>query len=155
MNPVHATQITSAVALMLAIPASRMDAQPRNPDTSAVDAKGVRHYREDYPQHHAPWMLDDTIRAFGPDYPRSDRMRYHQGIGLFRLTLDLKTGAVSRVTILRSTGFSTLDSCAVAAFRHSLWKPGKWREINIPVTFQMSSGPRPLKPGETRLPSWR
>src|SRR6266404_7828232 len=84
--------------------------------TNAVDAKGVRHRGDDYPAKHPPW-LDDRVAAFAPDYPYADRAQHHQGVGLFRLTLDLKTGSVSKVTMLKSTGFTSLDGCAVASFR--------------------------------------
>ena len=150
--------ILPALLVSLTIPASlsALDAQSgsRSRDTSAVDAKGLRHYREDYPGHHPPWQ-DDMIQAFGPRYPYSDRAQHHDGVGLFCLTLDLKTGSVSKVTILKSIGFATLDSSAVATLLHWRWKPGKWKEINVPITFQIRSRPPPLKPGQTPLPHLR
>ena len=118
----------------------------------AVDTKGVFHTAAEYRGKQPPW-LTDRVRAVAPDYPLADRARHHQGTGVFRLTLDLKTGTVSTVTTLKTTGFSTLDSAAAAAFRRWRWKPGKWKDIVMPVTFEMASGPRsPLSPGTSRLP---
>jgi TonB family protein len=119
---------------------------------SAVDIKGVRHTASEYPGHHPPW-LDDRLLAVAPNYPYADRARYHQGVGVFRLTLDPRTGAVSKVAMLKSTAFASLDGSAVASFRRWRWKPGKWKEIDMPITFEMASGPpRRLPPGAARLP---
>ena len=59
---------------------------------------------------------------------------------MFRLTLDLKTGTVSKVTVLQSTGAAMLDASAIEAFRRWQWKPGKWKEIDMPITFTMRPG---------------
>jgi TonB family protein len=74
-------------------------------------------------------------------------------MGIFRLTLDLKTGAVTRVTIVKSTGFLTLDRAAMAAFRRWRWKPGKWKEIDMPIRFSLSSSRPRLPPGAVRIPT--
>jgi TonB family protein len=102
--------------------------------TSAVDAKGKRHYSDDYPNRRPPWM-DDQIRFGEPLYPNEDLLLRHEGKGLFRLTLDLKTGYVGEVTVMKSTGFRTLDESVVSALRRWRWKPGTWKEIEVPVTF--------------------
>lgn len=120
--------------------------------SSAVDGKGVRHFSNKYPRHFAPWIRD-RVKAFAPDYPYRDRAQRNEGTGIFRLTLDLKTGAVTRVTMLKSTGFATLDRSTTAAFRRWRWKPGKWKEIEMPVRFTMSTGPLRLPPGAIRIPS--
>src|SRR6266508_2310892 len=88
----------------------------RGSGVSAVDANGIRHYAKDYPEKHAPW-IDDNIEAYAPHYPYGDRVQHNRGQGLYRLRLDLKTGTVSNVTILRSTGVGSLDGCALSAFR--------------------------------------
>jgi TonB family protein len=71
----------------------------------------------------------DRIWSIAPDYPYSERARRHSGSGYFQVTLDTKTGAVTKVAVRNSTGFPTLDNCAVAALRQWRWKPGKWREV--------------------------
>jgi TonB family protein len=108
---------------------------------NAVDAKGLRHRGSE-------WM-NDLVVTSRPEYPRSERAQHHTGSGLLRLTLDLKTGSVTRVAIVRSTGFPALDNSAIAAFREWRWKPGRWKEIDVPITFGfglrggMTIGPRP------------
>ena len=120
--------------------------------SSAVDAKGIRHFSEKYPRNVPPWIRD-RIKAFAPDYPNRDRAERNEGTGVFRLILDLKTGAVTRVTIVKSTGFATLDRSTIAAFRRWRWKPGKWKEIEMPVRFTMSWRPPKLPPGAVRIRS--
>jgi TonB family protein len=125
----------ACVAVLISSPA--LNAQGRSSwwFSSAVDAQGVRHWGSDYPGR-APWM-DDATKTVAPKYPYEDRARHQAGSGLFRLTLDLKTGSVTNVTIIQSTRVPTLDNSATDSFRQWRWKPGKWKEIDIPVTFTM------------------
>jgi TonB family protein len=102
-------------------------------NSAAVDAHGVRYRGRDYPNG-GIWM-DDVVFKVAPEYSAAERAQSHFGSGLFRLTLDLKTGAVTRVQILSSTGFRALDQSAIDAFGRWRWKPGKWREIDAPITF--------------------
>ena len=103
--------------------------------SGAVDAKGVRYRGSDYPKG-GMWM-DDAIKTVPPEYPYAARSRHMAGSGLFRLTLNLKTGTVSKVTVLQSTGAAMLDASAVEGLRRWQWKPGKWKEIDVPITFTM------------------
>src|ERR1051326_1574686 len=105
--------------------------------SSAVDAKGVRHTTPAHSARISPWM-QDGIKLVAPSYPIEDRRLNHTGIGLFRVYLDLSTGAVKQVSVLKSTGFATLDDSAITAFRLSRLKPGKWKEIDVPVKFIMA-----------------
>lgn len=120
---------------------------------SAVDAKGVRHSGSRYRnKKFPPWIVDDRIIAIAPDYSYEDRWHRREGLGLFRLTLDLKTGSVTKFEVLRSTGFRGLDNSARDALRQWRWKPGKWKEIVMPVNFQLESGPTRPPPGALVLP---
>lgn len=120
-------------------------AQPR---TSAVDAKGIRHESREYQGKLVPW-LEDQIKTVAPDYPFEERYRHHVGQGVFRLTLDVNTGLVTKVDLLKSTGFRNLDDSAEQALRYWRWKPGKWKEIVMPVRFAMEgfSSTKTLPPG--------
>jgi len=55
-----------------------------------------------------------------------------------RVTLDMTTGSVSKVAMVQSTGVAALDNSAMKALRQWQWKPGKWKEIDVPITFAMS-----------------
>ena len=104
---------------------------------SAIDASGVQHSAKSYPGQRPPWD-DDRVKTVPPEYSFWDRMKRHVGSGRFRLHLDLKTGAVTKVDTLQSTGFASLDKSAISAFRQCRWKPGKWKEIEVPVTFVLA-----------------
>ena len=118
--------------------------------SSAVDAKGVRHRGEEYPNRLSPWYRD-IIKSVAPDYSYNDRLRRNQGKGVFRLMLDLNNGAVTGVSIVRSTGCLTLDNSAVDALWHWRWKPGKWREIEMPVRFTLTQTFSPAA-GSIKIP---
>ena len=60
--------------------------------------------------------MDDRVKAIAPTYPYRNRQLHHEGKGWFQLTLDLRTGYVSKVAVVKSTGFKALDESAVAAF---------------------------------------
>jgi TonB family protein len=107
--------------------------------SSTVDAKGVRHRGSDY-DGLAPWMRD-AIKTQRPKYHYELWARYIGGSGVIRVTLHLSTGAVSKVAMVLSTGVPALDSSAMEAFCQWQWKPGKWKEIDVPITF---TNPPPL-----------
>ena len=106
------------------------------PKSSAVDAKGVRHQISEYGEGRAPWDAD-MVKFVKPDYPSEYRARHIEGTGLFRITLDVKTGSVANVAVLKSTGSSGLDASAARAIRQWRWRPQSWKEIEMPVTFTM------------------
>ena len=105
--------------------------------SSAVDVQGRRHVCErGRPGTSTPWLAD-RVAAVGPEYPLIDRARGHEGRGMFRIMLDPKTGRVMEVTVINSTGFQSLDKSVIAALRKWRWKPDRWKEIDMPVTFEM------------------
>ena len=116
--------------------------RPDSQHTSAVDAKGVRHQDTEYVGN-PPW-LNDRLKRVDAAYPYEERRHLHQGRGIIRLTLDLKTGVVTKAVVVKSTGFSTLDDCAASAFRQWTWKAAKWKEIDVPFTFKLGNISAPL-----------
>jgi TonB family protein len=112
-----------------------------DPRSAAVDIKGRRYDATKF-DGLPPW-LSETVKTLAPAYSYDDRNNHRQGAGIFRLTLDPTTGVPREVRVLKSTGFPTLDATAVAAFGQWRWRPGKWRQIDIPVNFTMSGDPPP------------
>jgi TonB family protein len=104
------------------------------PGGSAVDAQGVRHR---YDTKTVPWIRDE-IYAPRPQYPYEARKRHIIGSGLLRMTLDLRTGGVVKVTMIKSTGSAILDNACLRAFGQWRFKPGRWKEIDLPITFTMA-----------------
>ncbi len=112
-----------------------------DPRSAAVDIKGRRYDATKFVGL-PPW-LRETVKTLAPAYSYDDRKNHRQGAGIFRLTLDPTTGVPREVRVLKSTGFPTLDAAAVAAFAQWRWRPGKWRQIDLPVNFTMSGDPPP------------
>jgi TonB family protein len=81
---------------------------------------------------------DDIITRPALDYPYEDRRNYHQGRGLYRVTLDPKTGWARNVTVLKSTGWTSLDNAVVRGLRELGMKPGKWKQVDFPVIYEMA-----------------
>jgi TonB family protein len=124
---------------------------PWSHDTSAVDTKGIRHFGDEY-KGSPPWSLDSIV-AVAPAYPFRERNLRHEGTAIVRLTLNVTTGHVVKAILLKSSGYSTLDDCAIAAFSRWVWRPGRWKEIDMSVTFRLSRNPYAPPPrGSFRLP---
>ena len=77
----------------------------------------------------------DVVKKVQPDYSKFDQMRRNAGFGLYRVMLDMKTGSVSKVSVTHSTGVATLDDSAMKALRQWIWRPGRWKEIDVPIAF--------------------
>ena len=97
MKPYHFVLVSVAIFL---VPAMAQAA-----DTSAIDANGVRHHANEYStEQKIPWLID-RLKCPAPKYPLWAFLNQNTGSGQFRIDLDLKTGAVTNVTLLKSTGF--------------------------------------------------
>jgi TonB family protein len=126
----------ASVHLAAAQRGSRAYESPRG--GAAMDLKGRWHSAREYPNGHAPWNFADQITAVAPHYSFEDRAQRNQGQGVFHVLVDPKTGAVTQVTILTSTGHGSLDAAAIRALRRWRWKPSTWKELMIPVRFVMA-----------------
>ena len=113
--------------------------------STAVDAQGIRHRASSVGI--PPWIAD-AVRKRKPDYTYKERTQHHEGSGVFRLTIDLRTGSVTNIEVVQSTGFPGLDESAIKTFRDWRWNPGRWKEVVIPVTFTFSR-PNPALTGST------
>jgi hypothetical protein len=87
----------------------------------------------------------DVIWAYAPRYPFRARSsdpaswsRNYRGDGLYRLDIDLKTGRVSRITIIKSAGSAILDRVSTGAFSRWVFTPGKWSAMIIPTTVRIT-----------------
>ena len=110
--------------------------QPRD-GWSGVDSSGKRFTQRVFPDRNSPFMKDVTKKPM-PVYPYNDRARKNTGSGLYRMEIDLKTGLVRKVAIVRSTGHNTLDEAAVNALSKWRFRPNSWKEVTFPVVFIMA-----------------
>ena len=134
-----ATAILSCFAVIVGAQAQQVHSQ----FGSAVDVRGVRYVGRAWDQVLAPWKADAVFLP-KPDYPYNERALHHEGVAIFRLDLDLKTGTVANVSMIQSSGFPKLDDVAFNTVKRWRWRPGRWKQIEVPVVFTMS----PLRPGE-------
>jgi TonB family protein len=89
-----------------------------------------------FARYDEPWQKD-LLQSAPPEYSHADRAARHQGRGIFHVTLDAQ-GFVRDVAMRQSTGYSTLDASAVTALRQWRFRPGSWKQLDIPVTFKMA-----------------
>jgi TonB family protein len=103
----------------------------------AIDAQGKR-------QPNA-LCAHDVIWACAPRYPLraqssdpSTWSRNAKGDGLYRLDINLKTGRVTQIRIMKSSGSAVLDSASIRAFSRWVFTPGKWSAMIIPTTVRVT-----------------
>jgi TonB family protein len=70
------------------------------------------------------------------DYPYAARLAGRSGMGVFRIYVN-PDGTVNTVGVVKSTGNADFDLAAAAGLYHCLAKPGKRREIDMPVEFKL------------------
>jgi TonB family protein len=97
--------------------------------------------------------LQDVLYRVGPRYPSRYQRARIGGTGRFRMNIDFKTGTVKSVTVVKSTGSDGLDREAIFALRQWRFKPGKAREVEIPISFHNGSEPLRLPPGSKLEPN--
>ena len=56
--------------------------------------------------------------------------------GVYRLTINQKTGAVDEVGVLKRSGMQKLDGVSVMTLFKWKFRPGSIRQLDIPVTFE-------------------
>src|SRR5205823_171667 len=61
------------------------------------------------------------------------------GEGSFFLEIDTISGAVTHVTVSKSTGHAILDQAAIFALRQWRFAPHSAVEVSVPITFSMDS----------------
>lgn len=90
---------------------------------------------------------DKLISAPFPSYPLEDRRLHHTGTTLLMFETGVD-GRVVRVELIKSSGYPTLDRCAIAAVR--LWRVHKQyggKKYKVPIDFVMGNAGQ-------RIPHW-
>jgi TonB family protein len=77
-----------------------------------------------------------------PKYPYEARARHITGQGMYEILMDTKSGMVTRVVVVQSTGSKVLDEAAVNAFSRWRARPGKISRIRVPVNFTLAQSTR-------------
>ena len=84
------------------------------------------------------------IKKIEPEYPIGFVTHGAKGRGLFRLTINAKSGLVDEVKVVQSTGTSDLNKLAVKALLQWQFKPGTPSPVQVPVEFDIRGGNRIL-----------
>lgn len=95
---------------------------------------------------------EDVLYKVGPRYPSNFQRDRIGGTGRFRMNIDFKTGKVTSVTVVKSTGSDGLDREAIFALRRWRFKPGKARQVEVPITFYNGKEPLVLSRGAVLTP---
>lgn len=64
------------------------------------------------------------------------------------MVVDFNTGKVTEVVILKSTGSDALDREAILTLRRWRFRPGKFRKVDLPITFANGKEPLVLPPAK-------
>lgn len=81
------------------------------------------------------WALFPTKAL--PIYPYEARRSRTTGSGLYRMYINAD-GTVRAVGVMKSTGSEILDLAAAGGLYRWRAKPGRRREVDMPVTFTMT-----------------
>ena len=110
------------VGLILSAAASAAPRQTTGPKVTYVSGPEVRAMFIKFGRMHYPWLA---------------RQQYRSGSGTFRVYIK-PDGKVRTVGVVRSTGHHYLDLAAAAGLYQCVFKPGRRRELDLPVTFTLS-----------------
>ena len=84
------------------------------------------------------------IKKVEPEYPIGFVLHGAEGTGVFRLTINPKSGLVDEVKIVKGCGFQTLNELAAKALLQWQFKPGTRGPVEVPVEFYVHGGGRVL-----------
>jgi protein TonB len=79
-----------------------------------------------------------ALSAPRPEYPYEARRQRLTGSGVATLTIDTATGAVTSVTMARSTGSAVLDNATISGLRRWRFKPGTVSQVQTPITYTLT-----------------
>jgi TonB family protein len=106
---------------------------------SAIDSRGTRYVRRTSDGQIPPWAAD-VVFSSKPAFPYGERNLRHEGVAVFRLDIDVKSGTTTNATMLQSSGFPKLDDVAFNCVRRWRWRPGTWKQVEVPVMFTITGG---------------
>jgi len=84
------------------------------------------------------------VKKIEPEYPISMVVHGAKGRGVFRLTINPKSGLVDECKIVKSTGYKDLNELAAKALLQWQFHPGTRSPIEVPVEFDIQGGNRIL-----------
>lgn len=79
-----------------------------------------------------------ALSAPRPEYPYEARRQRVTGSGVAVLTIDLATGYVVEVRVVRSTGHAVLDGATISGLRRWRFRPGTVSSVQTPITYTLT-----------------
>jgi TonB family protein len=140
----HFRSIVLAATCLLVVAAGANGGTPAANTNNPLTATDVHGVRQSCPVGKPPGWLADAVEKPDVQYPEWGKNHHEQGMGVFRMSVDSKTGKVTTVSAVKSTGFRDLDDSAIAALGRWRWKPGTWKETDVAINFQLGKGPGAL-----------
>lgn len=149
----HFRSIVLAATGLLVIAAGANGGAPAANTSNQLSAMDVHGVRRSCPLNKPPGWLADAVAKADVEYPEWGKNHHEQGMGVFRMSVDSKTGKVTHVSTVKSTGFRDLDDSAIAALGRWRWKPGTWTETDVAINFGLgkATGTSPV----AGLPNYR
>jgi TonB family protein len=84
---------------------------------------------------------DRVIEKHWPTYPLLARAYDFDGEGKYLLEINVETGNITSVSIVKSTAHRILDDAAIFALRRWRFRPHTVQKVMIPVNFNLSRVP--------------
>jgi TonB family protein len=84
------------------------------------------------------------IKKVEPEYPPGFVVHLAEGKGLFRLTINPKSGEVDEVKIVKSCGYKELNELAAKALLQWRFQAGTRGPVQVPVDFYVHGANRVL-----------
>ena len=84
------------------------------------------------------------IKKVEPEYPIGFVLHGAQGKGVYRLTINPKSGLVDELKVAKSCGYKSLDELAAKALLQWRFQPGTRGPVEVPVEFYVHGGGRVL-----------
>jgi|SRR5689334_12864190 len=84
------------------------------------------------------------VKKIEPEYPIAMVIHGAKGRGIFRLTINPKSGLVDELKVVKSTGYKDLNELAAKALLQWQFQPGTRSPIEVPVEFDIQGGNRIL-----------
>ena len=137
----HFRSIVLAATGLLVIAAGANGSTPAANTNNPLTATDVHGVQRSCPVNKPPGWLADAVAKPEVEYPEWGKNHHEQGLGVFRMSVDSKTGKVTHVSMVKSTGFRDLDDSAIAALGRWRWKPGTWTETDVLISFRLGKVP--------------
>jgi len=83
-------------------------------------------------------------KKIDPEYPIGFVLHGAKGKGVFRLTINAKSGLVDELKIVQSTGYQDLNKLAAKALLQWQFQPGTRSPVEVTVEFYIHGGHRDL-----------